>query len=132
MDVAHLDGPLFDGLSEGQRQLIAQHADEVSVTAGKELMHADGLAWEFFVIRSGEVAVRQGAETIRTLGPGDFFGEIGVMEGSGARRTASVVTTSPTTAIVMSSQDLRMLAGDMPQIGDRLQSTIAERKAEHP
>ena len=132
MDVAHLDGvPLFAGLSKKQRQRVAQHADEVAVAAGKELVHADGLAWEFFVIRSGEVAVRQGAETIRTLGPGDFFGEIGVMEGPGARRTASVVTTSATTAVVMSSHDLRMIADEIPQVAAGLRSAIAERTAEH-
>lgn len=133
MDVTHLDGvPLFAGLSKKQRQLVAQHGDECDVPAGKELVHENGLGWEFFVIKAGEAAVRQGGETIRTLRPGDFFGEISSLEGPGGRRTASVVTNSAMTAIVISSRDLRMIANDIPQVGTRLRSTIAERTAEHP
>lgn len=133
MDAAHLDAvPLFAGLSNKHRQRVAEHADEVDVAAGKELVHQDGLAWEFFVIKSGAAEVRQGADTIRTLGPGDFFGEIAVLDAAGARRTASVVTSTPMTAIVMSSHDLRALAHEMPELAAGLRSTIAERTAEHP
>lgn len=133
MDVAHLDAvPLFAGLSNKQRQRVAQHADELDVAAGKELVHQDGLAWEFFVIKSGEAVVRQGVDTIRTLGAGDFFGEIASLDTAGTRRTASVITTTAMTAIVMTSHDLRALAREIPALASSLRSTIAERTSEHP
>jgi cAMP-dependent protein kinase regulator/CRP/FNR family cyclic AMP-dependent transcriptional regulator/cGMP-dependent protein kinase 2 len=129
MDVTHLDGlPLFAALSQKQRQLVAQHAEEVDVAAGKELVHEGGFAWEFFVIRDGSAEVRHGAQVIRTLGPGDFFGEIGVLSAPVGRRTASVITTSPMTAVVMSSHDLRAIAKEMPELADQLGAAIAQRK----
>jgi CRP-like cAMP-binding protein len=127
MDVTHLDGlPLFAGLSKKQLQLIAQHADEIDLAEGKELIHEGALSWQFFVIKEGEAEVRHITKTIRTLGPGDFFGEIGVMTPD-ARRTASVITTSPMKAIVMSSHDLRALATEMPDLAERLRITITDR-----
>jgi CRP-like cAMP-binding protein len=127
MDGARLDGmSLFDGLSKKQRQFVAQHADEVDVEAGVELCHEGSLAWEFFVIETGQAEVRQGTQAIRTLGAGDFFGEIGVLSPD-KRRTASVVTTTPMTAVVMTSQDLAAIRSEMPDVAERIRSTIAER-----
>jgi CRP-like cAMP-binding protein len=128
MDATHLDQlPLFAGLSKKQRKVVAQHAEEVDIAAGTELVHEGSLAWEFFVIENGEAEVRQGTVTIRTLGPGDFFGEIGVLTGPGTRRSASVVTTSPMTAVVVTSHELRAIAGEMPDVAERLRAAIAER-----
>jgi CRP-like cAMP-binding protein len=130
MDAARLEGvPLFAGLSKGQRSRVAQHADEVSVPAGKELVHEGGLAWDFFVIESGAAAVRHGADTVTTLGPGDFFGEMAVMTAPSARRNASVLSTEPMTAIVMSAHDLRMIAHEIPQVGERLRSAMEQRSS---
>jgi CRP-like cAMP-binding protein len=130
MDVAHLDGqPLFAALSKRQRALVAAHADEIDVAAGKELIHEGALAWEFFVIVSGSAQVAHGAETIRSLGPGDYFGEIGVLS-PGHRRTASVITTSPMTAIVITSHELRAIANEMPDLAAQLRAAIAERSRE--
>lgn len=127
MDVTHLDDqPLFAGLSKKQRALVAAHADEIDVPAGTEVIHEGALAWEFFVIVSGEAQVAHGAETIRTLGPGDFFGEIGVLTAA-QRRTASVTATSPMTAIIMTSHELKAIANQMPEVAAHLRSAIAER-----
>jgi CRP-like cAMP-binding protein len=127
VDVKHLDRlPLFAGLSKKEREFVAQHADEVELAAGKELVHEGAIAWEFFVIESGEAEVRHGADAVRTLGPGDFFGEIGVLADD-ARRTASVVTTSAVKAIVMAAHELRAVAHQMPEVADRLRTAVAER-----
>jgi CRP-like cAMP-binding protein len=130
MDPKRLDGlPLFDGLSKKQRQVVAQHCDEIDVAAGTELCHEGSLAWEFFVIEAGEAEVRQGGQAVRRLGSGDFFGEIGVLSPA-KRRTASVVTTSPMTAIVMTPSDLAAVRLDMPEVAERLRSAISERTRE--
>jgi CRP-like cAMP-binding protein len=128
MDVAKLDGlRLFDGLSRQQLESIAQHAQEVDVPEGKALAHDGALAWDFYVIREGTADVRHGPTTLGTLGPGDFFGEIGVMA-SDRRRTASVVATSPMRAIKLTTHQVRTISDEMPEFADRLRAAIAERE----
>jgi CRP-like cAMP-binding protein len=128
MDVAHLDGlQLFHGLPPEQLALIAEHAVQVDVPAGKELMHDAAVAWDFYVIRSGGAEVRRGDKTLRTLGAGDFFGEVGVLA-SDRRRTANVVTTSPTTAVKVSAHDLRSILDAAPELAERLRAAAEERE----
>jgi CRP/FNR family transcriptional regulator, cyclic AMP receptor protein len=117
--------PLFASLSKRERGWVAQHADEVDVREGKTLLNEGAFAYEFFLITDGTAEVVRGEAHVADLGPGDFFGEMGSM--ADAARTATVVTTSPMTAIVMSAQDLRRLAQDMPGVADRLGEAIEER-----
>jgi CRP-like cAMP-binding protein len=126
MDEARLAAvPLFASLSKKERGWVAQHADEVDVRAGKTIVNEGAFAYEFFLIEEGTAEVVHGEEHVANLGPGDFFGEMGSM--GNAARTASVVTTSPMTAIVMTAQDLRRLAHELPDVAGRIQDAIAER-----
>ena len=126
MDAAHLEGlPLFAGLSESARRFVASHADEVDVPAGKELIHEQGFAYEFFVIEEGTATVTRDGAHLADLGPGEHFGEMGTM--TDARRNARVVATTPVTAIVMTSQDLRSIAREIPEVATRLRDTIGQR-----
>ena len=84
--------PLFAGLSPKEREKVARWADTVDLPAGKHLLDEGRLPHEFFVIVDGEVEVLHEEQRLATLGPGDFFGEIALIEHG--RRTASVVTTS--------------------------------------
>ena len=128
MDIAKLDGlQLFDGLSTQQREMVAQYAVEVDVPEGKELVRDGALAWDFYVIEEGSAEVRRGQKTLRTLGAGDFFGEIGVMA-SDRRRTASVVATSQLKAIRLTTHQLRMIADKSPDFTERLRVAIADRE----
>lgn len=128
MDAAKLAGlQLFDVLSEQQRESIAEQAVEVDVPDGTELMRDGALAWDFYVIAEGSAEVRRGQKTFRTLGPGDFFGELGVMA-SDRRRTATVVTTSPTRAIRLTTHQVRTVADETPAFAERLNAAIAERE----
>jgi aromatic-L-amino-acid/L-tryptophan decarboxylase len=128
VDVAKLDGlDLFAGLSTQQLQLIAEQAVEVDVPDGRELVSDGALAWDFYVIEEGSAEVRRGQKVFRTLGPGDFFGELGVM-GSDRRRTANVVTTSPVRAIKLTTHQVRTIAGEIPVFAERVQAAIAERE----
>jgi CRP-like cAMP-binding protein len=128
VDVAKLAGlDLFAGLSAQQLQMIAEHAVEVDVPEGKELVSDGALAWDFYVIEQGSAEVRRGDKIFRTLGPGDFFGELGVM-GSDRRRTASVVTMSPVKAIKLTTHQVRTIASEIPEFEARLRAAIAERE----
>ena len=126
MDPARLKSiPLFASLSDAERAKVARWADEVEVEEGKHLVDEGRFAYEFFVIEEGSAAVRHGDEVVAELGPGDFFGEIALIEH--VRRTASVVATSPMRAVVMFGRDFRSMETEMPAVADRIKQAVEER-----
>jgi CRP/FNR family cyclic AMP-dependent transcriptional regulator len=122
--------PLFVDLSRKEREKIARLADEVDVPAGYHLLDQGRFPHEFFVIEDGSVAVEKDGERVADLGPGDFFGEIAILEAE--RRTASVIASTPVTAIVMTARDFRTVADDMPEVAERIHAAIRERIARQP
>jgi CRP/FNR family transcriptional regulator, cyclic AMP receptor protein len=127
MDPARLKTiPLFASLSERERNQVAHWADEVDVAEGKHLIDEGQFGYEFFVIEEGNAQVRHGDETIAQLGPGDFFGEIALVEEQ--RRTASVIATSPMRAIVMFGRDFRQMESELPGVAARIRQAIEDRK----
>jgi CRP/FNR family transcriptional regulator, cyclic AMP receptor protein len=119
--------PLFAGLSQRDRELVARRADTVDIPAGRHLLDEGRLPHEFFVILDGEVEVTHEGSHLATLGPGDFFGEIALIEHT--RRTASVVATSPTTLAVMSPPAFDAVRRELPAVADRIAAAIKERMA---
>ena len=116
---------LFEGLSKRQRQRVAQLCDEVDVPEGIDLVREGEFAYELFVIEEGTARVTRHDDEVAELGPGDCVGEMGVV--SHARRNASVVSTSPMTAIVMTPQGFHAMTREMPAVADRIQALVAER-----
>ena len=128
MDAKRLESlPLFRDLSRKERDRIARWTDEVEVPAGYHLVDQGRFPHEFFVIESGTVAVTKDGEHLADLGPGDFFGEIAIVEHE--RRTATVVATTPLTAIVMLGRDFQTMADAMPHVAERIHAAIRERMA---
>jgi CRP-like cAMP-binding protein len=117
--------PLFAGCSQRERELVAKRADTVDIPEGRQLLTQGRLPHEFFVILDGEAEVTHDGKHLATLGQGDFFGEIALVEHT--RRTASVVTTSPTTLVVMSSPDFDAVRRELPRVAERIETTIRER-----
>ena len=127
MDEARLEGiPLFEGLSKSERRLVARSADEVELEPGAFLCREGELAWEFLVIEEGSAKVVRGDQLLNELGPGDFLGEIGVIEGTA--RNATVTALSPIRAIVMTGHAFRHVCNEMPQVGTRIRAAIEERR----
>jgi CRP-like cAMP-binding protein len=116
---------LFAMLSRSELERIGRWIDELDVPAGKELTREGAIAHEFFVIEEGEASVRQEGEEIGTLGPGDFFGEIALLESP--RRTATVVATTPMRLLVMHSRDFKAMERELPLVADRVRSAIYAR-----
>ena len=117
--------PLFKGLSKKEIERLSRVMDEVDVPKGKELATEGRFAYEFFIIEQGTARVTRGGEHVADLGPNDFFGEIGLLESE--RRIASVVTTSPMAAIVMSGRDFRAMEEELPRVGAQIREKIKER-----
>ena len=116
---------LFASLRKDELQKLAGWTDEVSVEEGHELAKQGQFAHEFFVILDGTAEVRQDGSKISELGPGDFFGEIGLLETQ--RRTASVIATTPMRLVVMFKREFAQMEHDMPAIADRIRAAIRAR-----
>lgn len=119
--------PLFAHCSKKELRQVASVADEIDLPEGKELTREGASGREFFVILDGSAVVRRKGRKIRTLGNGDFLGEIALV--SKAPRTATVTTTSPTRALVVTAQSFRSLMRDSPQIQHGVIQALAERLA---
>jgi CRP-like cAMP-binding protein len=117
--------PLFDGLSKKELQQLGGWSDEVEIPAGKHLAEQGEFAYEFFVIESGTADVSQSGQYVTTLGPGDFFGEIGLVRSS--RRTASVVATSSMSLIVMARREFKAMEADLPHVAEKIRNKVEER-----
>jgi CRP-like cAMP-binding protein len=126
MDPASLkDVPLFADLSRRVRRIVAQHADEVELAAGTEIVSEGALAYELFVIVEGTADVSEDGAKIAEVGPGDVVGEIGVLKTH--MRTATVTATTPVKAIVVYGPELTALGETMPEVFTELESLIEER-----
>jgi len=117
--------PLFRDLSKKDREQIARWADEVDVPAGFHLLEQGAFPHEFFVVEEGTVAVTKDGARLTDLGPGDFFGEIAILEHD--RRTATVVAATQATLIVMLARDFETMAEQLPDIADQVHAAIRER-----
>jgi CRP/FNR family transcriptional regulator, cyclic AMP receptor protein len=126
MEVDRLEGiSLFATLSRNELERLSRWIDEVDVPRGKQLARENEFAHEFFVIDDGAAEVRKGDERIAELGPGDFFGEIGLLETE--RRTASVVAQTPMRLLVMFEREFKQMEREMPAVAERIRSAIYAR-----
>ena len=117
--------PLFEDCSKAELRQIAETADEVDVPAGTLLTKEGATGKEFVVIVEGAAEVRRRGRMINELGSGDFLGEIALV--SGAPRTATVKTTEPTRALVLTAQAFRSLMRRVPSIQLKVLAALARR-----
>jgi CRP/FNR family transcriptional regulator, cyclic AMP receptor protein len=119
--------PLFARCTKKELAEIATIADEIDLVEGKQLTKEGGRGREFFVLVEGRADVKRKRKTIGTLGPGDFLGEIALV--TKAPRTATVTTTSPVRALVVSEQNFRRLLERSPDVQIKVLEALAERVA---
>src|SRR4029453_12622387 len=121
--------PLFAKLSGSCLKEVAGLADEIDLPEGKALTTEGERGREFFVLLDGQAEVRQGEKQIATLGKGDFLGEISLV--TKLPRTATVTTTSPVRALVITDRDFSSLLRRSPAVGQGVLEALGERLAPH-
>jgi CRP-like cAMP-binding protein len=121
--------PLFASLGDNELKVLAQQVDDVDVREGKQLITEGRFAYEFFAIEQGTADVIIDGTVVRTLGPGDFFGEMALLVTD--RRTASVVATSPMRLVVLTAGQFHALERQAPSVAAQIRTAIEERKATH-
>ncbi|HYY54257.1 MAG TPA: cyclic nucleotide-binding domain-containing protein [Candidatus Dormibacteraeota bacterium] len=91
--------PLFSGCTDKQLAFIATRVEELDFPTGKVLCEEGKSGGDFFIVLSGTADVRRRGNTMNRMGPGDFFGEIALLDQG--PRSATVVTTAPMRALVL-------------------------------
>jgi CRP/FNR family cyclic AMP-dependent transcriptional regulator len=117
--------PFFAGLSRSELLELAKVSEDMEVEEGKVLTREGKSGSEFFVIVDGEVSVTKNGQEIRTLGPGDFFGEIALLEDT--PRTATVLAKSPLRFFVLTRQSFRSLLAHQPELERKVLAALEER-----
>ena len=117
--------PLFADCSRRELREIAATADEVVVPAGTALTREGASGKELVVIVDGAADVVRRGRRVNRVGSGDFIGEIAIV--SGAPRTATVRTTVPTHALVLTARDFRTLLRRVPSIQLKVLDALARR-----
>jgi CRP-like cAMP-binding protein len=120
--------PLFAGLKARDRRRIAQCMRERSFDPGEALVAEGEGGIAFFVIEEGEVEVSVGGRPVRTLGPGDYFGEMALIDGD--TRTASVTGRTEGRCHAMVAWEFRALVKNESEIAWELMRTLVGRVRE--
>lgn len=117
--------PLFEGLSPRQLGQVARLADEVEVPAGRRLASTGAVGREMFIIVNGEASVRTRQKRAIRLGPGDFVGEMSLLDGG--LRSADVEAATPMRLLVVSSRDFWSLLDAAPSLSRKIMQTLSRR-----
>jgi signal-transduction protein with cAMP-binding, CBS, and nucleotidyltransferase domain len=120
--------PLFAGLSRRHLRQIAEHADEIGFRKGETIVEEGRPGGSFFVIVEGEVRVTRGSRTIARMGPGEFFGEISLLDGG--PRTATVTAETPVTAVRVFKRSFDKVVTQEPGVASRILTVVARRLRE--
>ena len=116
---------LFDGVDADGMDRIAAVAVEVEFPADHVIARQGEIGTGFFVIVSGAARVVRDGETVATIGPGDFFGELSVLDGR--PRTAQVIADGPTTCLALASWDFEAVLLDQPGVTLAILRGLASR-----
>ena len=127
MDATRLKSiPLFEEVGDEELAQIAPFAQEVTVEAGKVLVREGDFSYEFMAIEEGEAEVTRGGEHVADLGPGDFFGEMGLLEKT--LRNATVTAKTSMRLVTLTGWDLRRVERTAPQAIERVRAVLEERR----
>jgi CRP/FNR family cyclic AMP-dependent transcriptional regulator len=117
--------PLFAACSKKDLQLVAKRAEDVKVDAGKQLVTEGDTGTEFFVIIDGNASVQRHGQKVAELGPGDFFGDLALLDR--APRNATVVAESPMELLLLGQREFAGLIDDVPEFAHKLLAGLARR-----
>jgi CRP/FNR family transcriptional regulator, cyclic AMP receptor protein len=117
---------IFEDIADEDLAQIATFAQEVSVEAGRQLVREGDFSYEFMAIEEGEAEVTREGEHLADLGPGDFFGEMGLLEKT--LRNATVTSKTPMLLVTLTGWDLKRMERNVPKAIERVRQTIESRR----
>lgn len=117
--------PLFFGLDPSQLDRLTELAADVHAGDGDVLMRQGESGDEFFVVVSGNVVIEREDQQLARLGPGDFLGEIALIDGR--PRTATATADGDTHLLVLDRRHFEALLDEFPGIGRQVARTLVDR-----
>jgi cAMP-dependent protein kinase regulator len=127
LDVSQLKSiPLFQEVGDDELAQIAPFATEVTVEEGRELVREGDFSYEFMAIEEGQAEVTRAGEHVADLGPGDFFGEMGLLERT--LRNATVTAKTPVRLVTLTGWDLKRVERSAPEAMERIRAVLEERR----
>lgn len=120
--------PMFEAFSMKELELLGRLAEDVRVTAGKELIQEGSTGREFFVISSGKAKVSRNGRKIAELGSGKFFGELALLEN--APRNATVTAETDMQVYVLGQREFLGLLNRVPALSMKMLKGMAARLRE--
>ena len=127
MDASQLKSiPLFADVPDEELGQIATFAQEVTVDPGRQLVREGDFSYEFMAIEDGEAEVTRDGQHVADLAPGDFFGEMGLLEKT--LRNATVTAKTPMRLVTLTGWDLKRMERHIPEAIERVRATLEERR----
>ena len=117
--------PLFSACSKKDLQHIQRYSDRVAVPAGTKLTQEGRTGSEFYVILDGKVSIVRGGSEVNTLGSGDFFGELALLDRS--PRNATVEAVTDVDALVIGQREFSAALDVVPTLAHKLLVGLARR-----
>src|SRR5262249_49814425 len=117
--------PLFADLSQRDLRRVAKATEVYTFPDGPAIVRENTPTHGFFVILGGGAKVERAGRTLRKLDAGDFFGEIGILDGG--PRTATVVADGKMSTLVLLRQEFHQLLTDEPEVAYRILRGAARR-----
>lgn len=106
--------PLFGPLNKKQLRILVDSAKDRTYKAGETIVKQGETGIGFFLILGGQAKVERGGQAVATLGPGQFFGEMALLDDQ--PRTADVKAVGAVQCLVLSSWEFWSAVGDEPEV----------------
>jgi CRP-like cAMP-binding protein len=119
---------LFSTLNKKELGLVGRASDEVSVPAGQVLVTEGSAGHEFYLILDGQAVVRRGGRRVAMLGPGQYFGELSLLDRG--PRTATVIADTDMTLLVLGQRQFTGILQTVPAVSHKLLQAMAHRLRE--
>ncbi len=119
---------LFSTVSAKDLRLIRRALEEVDVPAGKVLTQEGTVGREFFFIVEGKAIVRRNNRKVATLGPGQYFGEMALLDKR--PRSATVVSETEMSLLVLGQRQFNAVLDAVPGLARKLLVAMAMRLRE--
>lgn len=120
--------PLFSACTRKDLEKIARASDEVEVKAGRVLVEQGRPGHEFFLILDGEATVRRDNRKVASLGKGQYFGELSLLDRG--PRTASVTADTDMRVLVLGQREFLGVLDDVPGLSYKILRIMAHRLRE--
>lgn len=117
--------PLFGGLSTKELMSLSRLMDEVDLKPGTVIIREGNTGGEFFIVVEGTIEVRRNGRHLSRLGPGDYLGEIALIDRG--PRTATAMTETEARLLVLASREFHSMLASDPRIENKILRTLAAR-----